>query len=585
MEHATPLPFLRETLLFLTLTGVLIPLLQRWRVNQVIGFLVIGVVVGPYGAGSLTDSWPWLSLVTIPRRQGVEALAELGVIFLMFLIGLELSLQRMWALRRWVFGVGSAQVVFSALAIAGMAHVFGNEVKTSLVLGLVLSLSSTAVVMQLLTQQRTLATPLGQAAFSVLMLQDLAVVPLLIVVDVLSQEHARGALTEMLTEILTRGAISVAVVAVILVVGRKVVGPLFRTFAQQRQSEVFMALTLLVALSIAGATAMAGVSMALGAFLAGLLLGETEYRHEVEVTIEPFKGLLMGLFFMSVGMGIDVREVAQDPGWVLMSVAGLLVIKSVIASVLLRLGGLRWGEAVEGGTLLSQGGEFAFIVIGVAISTELLSARVGQFMLLVVSLSLLATPLWARVGKRIGRLWQVRPGSGPTTAHADLHWPMLQSHVVVIGCGRVGQLLCEVFSQQEVPYLGIEHDVERVSALRAQGAPVFYGNATRPDLLGKLGLDRAACLVVTMDQAAAARRVVRQVRQAHPNLPIYARSHDEAHAKELRAAGATMVVPETLEAGLLLTGRALGALGVQPPELQAIVQAERERRLSVDSAA
>ena len=585
MDHATPLPFLRETLLFLTLTGILIPLLQRWRVNQVIGFLVIGVVVGPYGAGSLAESWPWLSLVTIPRRQGVEALAELGVIFLMFLIGLELSLQRMWALRRWVFGVGSAQVVFSALAIAALAHAFGNETKTALVLGLVLSLSSTAVVMQLLTQQRTLATPLGQAAFSVLMLQDLAVVPLLIVVDVLSQEHTRGAVAEMLTEILTRGAISVAVVAVILVVGRKVVGPLFRTFAQQRQSEVFMALTLLVALSIAGATAMAGVSMALGAFLAGLLLGETEYRHEVEVTIEPFKGLLMGLFFMSVGMGINVREVADDPGWVLLSVAGLLLIKSVIGAGLLRLGGLRWGEAVEGGTLLSQGGEFAFIVIGVAMETELLNARVGQFMLLVVSLSLLATPLYARVGKRIGRLWQTRQGGGPTTAHANLAWPELQGHVVVIGCGRVGQLLCDVFTQQHVPYLGIEHHVERVSALRARGAPVFYGNATRPELLGKLSLERAACLVVTMDQPAAARRVVSHVRQAHPSLPIFARSHDEQHAHELRAMGATMVVPETLEAGLFLTAQALSALGVPELEADAIVEAERGIRLAEPGAA
>ncbi|MES2090502.1 MAG: cation:proton antiporter, partial [Pseudomonadota bacterium] len=310
MDHTTSFPFLRETLLFLTLTGILIPLLQRFRINQVIGFLIIGVAVGPYGAGSFVDTWPWLSWITIPRRQGVQALAELGVIFLMFVIGLDLSLQRVWSMRRWVFGAGTAQVVLSALGIGGLAYAFGNSLDVSVVLGLVLSLSSTAVVMQLLTQERTLATPLGQASFSILMLQDFAVVPLLIIVDLLTKHSSDGVATQIATTVL----VSVGVVTFILMAGRKVVAPLFRMFAQQRQSEVFMALTLLVTLSIAGATAAAGLSMALGAFLAGLLLAETEYRHEVEITIEPFKGLLMGLFFMSVGMGIDLYDAMPSVG-------------------------------------------------------------------------------------------------------------------------------------------------------------------------------------------------------------------------------------------------------------------------------
>jgi len=574
MEHATPIPFLRETLLFLTLTGILIPLLQRFRVNQVIGFLIMGAVVGPYGAGSLVDTWPWLSWITIPRRQGVQALAELGVIFLMFLIGLDLSLPRVWAMRRWVFGAGSAQVALSALAIGGLAYAFGNSMEVAVVLGLVLSLSSTAVVMQLLTQARALATPLGQATFSVLMLQDFAVVPLLIIVDLLAQGSSHG----VVEKLATTAALSVGVVTLILFAGRKLVAPLFRAFAQQHQSEVFMALTLLVTLSIAGATAAAGLSMALGAFLAGLLLAETEYRHEVEITIEPFKGLLMGLFFMSVGMGIDVQEIIRDPVWIASSVVGLLLIKSVLTMAVLRVGGLTWGQALEGGMLLGQGGEFAFIVIGSALGAGLLAPQIGQFMLMVVSLSLLVTPLFARLGQQLGQRWDARLHPQGPDASGSLVVPDVSGHVVVIGFGRVGQLLGEVFDQQRVPYLALEHNVERVARLRSEGRPIYYGNASRPELLHKLGLDRAASLVVTMDQPVAAMRVVRNARAQYPTLPIYARSHDEQHAQLLRAAGATAVVPETLEAGLLLTSFALGSLGLPDGDVHAIVAAQRDRR-------
>ncbi len=575
MDHGTPLPFLRETLLFLTLTGILIPLLQRLRINQVIGFLSIGVLVGPDGAGSLAAEWPALNWITIPRRQGVHALAELGVIFLMFLIGLELSLQRVWAMRRWVFGTGSAQVLLSALAIGGLAYAFGNSLKVAVVLGLVLSLSSTAVVMQLLTQQRALATPLGQATFSVLMLQDFAVVPLLVVVDLLAQGHA----DDLGGRLLNMGLVAVAVVTAIVVLGRRVIPWLFRTFAQQRQSEVFMALTLLVTLSIAGATAAAGLSMALGAFLAGLLLAETAYRHEVEVTIEPFKGLLMGLFFMSVGMGIDLREVIRDPGWILASVLGLLLLKACIVALLFRLSGLSWAQAVEGGALLGQGGEFAFIVIGAALGMRLVSAEVGQFMLLVVSMSLLLTPLFARLGQRVGRLLAHPNASTEGTPH-ELGHTDLAGHVVLIGYGRIGQLLGEVFHHQRVPYIAIEHNVERVAAMREHGVHVYYGNATRPELLGKLALDRAACLVVTMDQPAAAMRVVSHARQLYPALDIFARSHDEAHARQLREAGATDVVSETLEAGLLLSAHALSALGLPEGDVSAVTALERARRMA-----
>jgi CPA2 family monovalent cation:H+ antiporter-2 len=575
MEHAgASLPFLREALLFLTLTGILIPLLQRFRINQVLGFLAVGVVVGPHGIALWAERWPWLENLTFARVGGVQSLADLGVIFLMFLIGLELSAQRLWSMRRWVFAGGSAQVLLSALAIGLLAWAFGNSPTVAVVLGLVLSLSSTAVVLQLLAQQRSLAQPLGQAVFAILMLQDLAVVPLLILIDILGRPSG-GGLAALLGVTLLKSAV---VVTLIFLIGRRVIEPVFRLFARQHQPEVFMALTLLVALSTAGATALAGLSMALGAFLAGLLVAETQFRHEVEVTIEPFKGLLMGLFFMSVGMGIDVREVAHQPGWIALSVVGLVLIKAVVTGGVLRLGGLGWGRSLEGGLLLAQGGEFAFIVVGAAATLGLLAPALAQFMLLVVSLSLMVTPLAARVGRTLGE--RMDRQRGQPLENQDTRLPgSLAGHVVIAGQGRVGQLLADVFRAQSVTYVAVEHDAELAARLARRGHPVHFGNAARPDLLRKLHTADAAALVVTMDQPAAAMHTVRAARAAYPDLPIFARSRDERHAQELRDAGATAVVPETLEAGLQLSSFALQVLGLGDTAISAALQSERERRV------
>lgn len=354
MEVHQALPYLRETLLFLALTGVLIPLLQRFRINQVLGFLAAGTLVGPFGLGLWTQEMPALANFTFPDRSGVAALAEFGVLFLMFMIGLELSAERLWALRRWVFGAGTAQVAISAALIGLLAWLFGNPVEVAVILGVVLALSSTAVVMQLMNEQRTLGTPLGRAGFSILMLQDLAVVPLLILMGVLAKGSSEGVASLVLLTLLK----SVGAILLIYLLGRRVIRPMFHAFARQRQPDVFMALTLLSTLGIAALTEMAGLSMALGAFLAGLLLAETEFKHEVEVTIEPFKGLLMGLFFMSVGMAIDVREIMKAPLLLPLSVLGLFAIKTAVVALILRIGGFGWGRAIEGGTLLGQGGEF-----------------------------------------------------------------------------------------------------------------------------------------------------------------------------------------------------------------------------------
>jgi len=587
VHESESIPFLREILLFLALAGLLMPLLERLRINQVIGFLAAGTLLGPFGLGRLAVEMPWLATITFAEHEGVHVLAELGVMFLMFMIGLELSTERLWAMRRWVFGAGLAQWLASGVLLGLAAWALGHGRATSLVLGLVLALSSTAVVMQMLTEQRALGTRLGQASFSVLMLQDLAVVPLLILVGVLAAgDSGAAAANHGLATIAGAMALSLAkaAAAVLLIgwAGRKLIRPLFRAVSRRRKPDVFMALTLLATLSIAALTAAAGLSMALGALLAGLLLAETEFRHEVEVTIEPFRGLLMGLFFMSVGMGIDPLAVVHNPVWLLLSVIGLFAIKGLVVAVIFRAGGLSPGKALEGGMLLGQGGEFAFIVIGTAMASGLLPAQDGQSMLLVVGLSLFVTPLLARVGGVLGERIDARlPGSGADTAGGDaLAHDVLQSgHVVIAGFGRVGHALASVLEAQRVPYVALESDAPRVASQRAAGMPVWFGNATRADLLRKVNATGAAAIVLTMDQPAAALNALQAIRQFCPDVPVIARSREEAHAAVLRAAGATVVIPETLEVSLQIASFVLQATGLSEATSSAVVDAERERRI------
>jgi CPA2 family monovalent cation:H+ antiporter-2 len=565
--------YLKEAILFLSLAGILIPLLQRWRVNQVLGFLAVGTVVGPFGLGLWAGDFPWLAYFTFPRHEGVNALAELGVLFLMFMIGLELSAERLWSLRRWVFGAGIAQVACSAGIIGGIAYLFGNRLEAAVVLGFVLSLSSTAVVMQLMNERHSLGTPLGQAGFSILMLQDLAVVPLLILIGVLTTEASTG-LPMLVGLTLLKSA---GVIVLIYLVGGRLIRPLFRSFAAQRQPDVFMALTLLTTLAIAGLTEAAGLSTALGALIAGQLLAETEFRHEVEVTIEPFKGLLMGLFFMTVGMGIDAREVARSPLWIPLSVIGLFAIKAAVLGIIYRVGGFNWGRAVEGGLLLGQGGEFTFIVVGYAITTRLLDAAVGQFIMLVVGLSMFATPFAAKAGRSIGDWWERRHNVQPHLAETA---PATDGQVIIAGFGRVGQLLAQILAGQGIRYIAIENNARLVAKLHPQGIPVFFGDAARLDLLRKIHAANARAIVLTMDHPASALHAVKSIRREYPHLPLLVRSQDEKHAQALKAAGATLVIPETLESSLQLSAFVLQAIGIPDGTVTRVIAKERDRYIA-----
>lgn len=574
MDNHGAFPFLKEIILFLTLSGLLIPLLARLRINPVLGFLAVGTLLGPYGLASLSGQWPWLGFITFARLEDVEVLAELGVIFLMFMIGLEMSVNRLWSMRKLVFGMGSLQVGLTALLIGVIAWRFGNRLEASVILGLLLAFSSTAIVMQLLNQRRELGSPLGQAAFAILLFQDLAVIPLLVLISILGAGAGGDSFGAMLGSAALKGVLTVLV---IYLVGRRLVRPLFHQIAANRQPDTFMALTLLATLGVAALTWAAGLSMALGALLAGLIIAETEFRHQVEVTMEPFRGLLMGLFFLSVGMGIDTRAVLDTPLWLPLSVLGLLALKGVVIFGLLRVFGLSWGRSLEGGLLLSQGGEFAFIVIGLALSFNLLPREVGQFMLIVVGLSMLAAPLVAHLGRQLGDALEHRTLAKQVTPEAEFE--DLHDHVIIAGFGRVGQMVGQLLAGQGVRFVAIEHDATLLAHHRRQGVPIVFGDASRPELLGKLQLEHARAVVLTMDNTAAALHAVKAVRLVAPDVHITARARDEAHALTLLNAGATLVVPETLESSLKVADSVLQAMGVAPEVSAELLAQERQRCL------
>lgn len=569
MEHAHPtIPFLREIIVFLVAAGVAVPVLARLRVSPVLGYLVLGGLIGPYGLGLLAAELPALGRIAITDLDGVRALAELGVVFLLFVIGLELSLDRLWAMRRLVFGLGAAQILVCAAAIGAIAAAIGSPAPVAVVLGACLALSSTAIVMQLLMGERRLGTPAGRAAFAILLMQDLAVIPILFMVTALGTGGPGGAIDQL------AGALAKAVLVMALLygIGRLALRPALRTIAQTRSPEAFMAAVLLIVIGTAALTGAAGLSMALGAFLAGLVLAETEYRHQIEVTIEPFKGLMLGLFFMSVGMGIDWRVIGAQPGWIAAAVAGLIVLKAALNTGICLAFRLPRHVAAETGLLLAQGGEFAFVVVGLGLANGVVPAPIGQLVLIVAGLTMLATPFLAGAARRLGQALE----QAGAADDARLDGPIdREGHVIIAGFGRVGRLLANVFEAEQLSYVGLDCDAALVASARRERRPIYFGDAGRLEMLARLKLERAAAIVVTMDDAAAAERIVAEIRRHHPEVPVYVRARDEGHAARLRAAGASAAVPETLEGSLQLAGRVLDGMGASDEVVRRRIETQR----------
>lgn len=548
---------LKGLIVFLIVAGVIVPLFHRAKIGTVLGFLIAGVVLGPHGLGRLQAEHPWIYYITFDDPKRGEALAEFGIIILLFLLGLELSLQRFWQLRRYVLGIGFAQVVFTTLAIGLTVRFAGGVPPSGIILGLCLALSSTAIVMQILTEQHRVANPIGRIALSVLLFQDLMVVPILFIVGMLSR--GPEARVTGIVDLITPFAGALASVIAIMLVGRFLLGPLLRLVVKTGSRDLIMALALLILVGASVATGLAGLSVALGAFLAGLLLSDNEARHHIEVDLEPFKGLLLGIFFVSVGSNLDLFVIAADIGWIVLAVIVLMGGKTLILYAIARAFGVVRTTAAEVALLLAQAGEFAFVVLSVAQQHSLLPPRLAAGAVAVVSISMLLTPLAATLGRRVAARLTSSEHDGLRPGEAVGEF---EGHVVIGGLGRVGLLVAQTLEAENVPYVALDIDGDLVSHLHGGPSHVYYGDAARPELLERVGGRHARAFVVTVNNARAAERMVKAAKAIQPDALVFARAVDPKHAARLVELGAVSVVPETVEASLQLAGRLLEGLDV-----------------------
>ncbi len=539
--HASP--HLREVIVFLLSAVLVVPLFRRLKTSPVLGYLLVGAIIGPFGLKAISDV------------EGARLLGEFGVIFLLFTIGLDLSLERLGGMSRLIFGLGGAQVVVTGLTIGAIAWAWGNPPQAAIILGVCLALSSTAIITQLLIENDEFSSPFGRAVFAVLLLQDLAVVPLLVTVNALST-GVEPIPVDLILSLLK----SIAVVVIIIIIGRLTLRPLFRMVAGAHSPELLMAMTLLAILATAIGTELVGLSMALGAFLAGMLLAETEFRHQVEADIQPFKGLLLGLFFIGVGMGIDFSAVLDRAFLIGVSVLGLIFIKVTIFLCLGHLFRLPRPVSLRGALLLGPGGEFALLVIGATMAAGVLAPAVGQFMMIVAALSMAVTPLMMPTGQWLVHKWRGRIEKTyvafPAAASHDLH-----DHVIIAGFGRVGQTIAAILTTQKVPYVALDLNPPATSARQQADQPIYYGDVERTEVLEQVGIAKAAALVLTIDTPQTAKRALAAIRARWPDIPVFVRAHDSTHLRQLEILGATGVVPETLEASLALAGQVLNGIG------------------------
>ncbi|MGU3537028.1 cation:proton antiporter domain-containing protein [Methylobacterium sp. A54F] len=545
----------KEVILFLVTAGIVVPLFHRLRISPVLGFIGAGALLGPFGLGRFADEAHWIAQVSIANRTEIAHLAEFGVIFLMFMIGVELSWERLRTLRRLVFGLGSVQVISSALVIGAILYGLKVPLAAAVIVGIALALSSTAVVLPVLAEQKRLNTPAGRASFAVLLFQDLAVAPVLFAIAVLGRSDGTDVGTALAL------AIGQAVVAlvVIVVAGRLALRPLFQLVARTKSPELFMAACLLVIVGTALTAAASGLSMTLGAFVAGLLLAETEYRRAIEATIDPFKGLLLGVFFVSVGMNLDPAQLLANPGTILGLSVALLVIKA--AMVMLAAPALRISRpvALEAALLLGPGGEFAFVLIGGAVAAGLVPEGVGGAALIVTTVTMIAIPALAAVGRRAGRRVS---GNQLGRARAEPPPDKLQNRVIIAGYGRVGRQVGEMLTRHKIPYLALDADASRVAEQRRLGYPVYFGDSANAELLRRCDIATARALVVTLDNPRAVEAVVEAARAERRDLTIVARARDARHATALYDLGVDDAVPETIEASLQLSEAVLVDVGV-----------------------
>jgi monovalent cation:H+ antiporter-2, CPA2 family len=562
----------RIALVFLTTAGVVVPVFHKLKVSPVLGFLIAGAVLGPSGIGRLANDYEWAAKISIADVEGVSKLAELGLVFLLFMIGLELTWERLIRLRRLVFGLGLAQFVFCAAVLALVGHYwFKVDSAPSILMGIALAMSSTAVVVPVLAEKRRLNKMAGRVAFSVLLLQDLMVAPTLFFVSVLANTKNGFSTADAFW------AMAPALIALttLILLGRWLLRPLFRLVASVQVTELFMATCLLVIVGQALVTAWAGLSMGLGAFVAGLLLAETEFRREIEVTIEPFKGLLLGLFFVSIGAGLDIAAVLSEPRLIFINALGLIAVKALIVFFLALIFGVERSASLEAAMLLAPGGEFAYALLTSAMGAGVLPGHFGAEAMVVVTISIFFIPLLGRFG---ASLTKPKSKNDDLTRHADL-MPVTQvaeNRVMIVGFGRIGGLVGEMLKRHQIPFVAVDDVVSIVSTARLNGVEIYWGNAQRRDFLLKCGVAQAKALVVTIENPPATEEIVRLAHELRKDLIIVARARDARHATELYRLGASDAIPETIEASLQLAETVLVDIGVPMGHVIASIHEKRD---------
>ncbi|MEZ5522197.1 MAG: monovalent cation:proton antiporter-2 (CPA2) family protein [Dokdonella sp.] len=544
--------FIQYAVVLLLAAVIAVPLAKRSRLGAVLGYLAAGALIGPS------------ALNLVGNAEEIAHISELGVVLMLFVIGLELSPQRLWVMRRLVFGFGSVQLVVTALAIFAVAMLFALDWKAALVIGLGLALSSTAIGLQILGERKELQSPHGRLGFAILLLQDVAAIPILALIPLLASNPAAGSVAPN-----ALGVVRVVLtIAAVIIGGRLLLRPLFRIAARTQMPEVFTASTLLVVLGTAWLVGLAGISMSLGAFLAGVLLADSEYRHEIEARIDPFKGLLLGLFFISVGMTADIRMVPHQPVLIAAMLAGLLVLKGLILFGVGRLAREDASSALKLAGVLAQGGEFAFIVFTLAVQNRLLDAQLRDLLIVVITLSMALTPLLVVLFARLG----------PTQATEKPAYDAIDEddapRVIIAGFGRVGQIVARILRANQIRFTAIESSIEQVEFSRRFGSQIYYGDPTRSDLLRAAQVEKAELFIVATDDPETNIRTARLVRRMYPQLKVIARARNRQHAFRLMDLGAD-VVRETFHSSLEMSRMALQQLGM--PEALAGQRVDRFR--------